>query len=139
LAVADPELFTLAVPTPDPNEVHPWGGEVNTFCEMDSTTPPPHHTLVAIVSDSVIPQHFVLGKNNHVLLRLATIPSHASPSTGHCLYVALPGIEDDDVRWGPKDVENFWVATLSEDGTTVHDVQFLADMVREPSGPVDQN
>jgi hypothetical protein len=138
--VADPALFALPVPPPpDPNDYHPWGGQFSTFCEADTTTSPPYHALVAVVSDSAIRQPFVLGKHKHVLMRLATIRPHTQPSTGQCLYVALPGVSDADVQWGPKDVEDFWLATLSPDGKSVQDMQFLGDMVTEPSAPLDRN
>ena len=140
LAVADPDLYTLSVPLPpDPNEYHPWGGEFETFCELDTTPVPAHQDLVAIVSDSTLAQDFVLGKGTHVVMRLATILPATAPTTGHCLYLALPGMTGDDVRWGPNDVEGFWLATLSSDGKSIQDLQYLADMVTEPSGPLDQN
>ncbi|MGE5230174.1 MAG: hypothetical protein ACM3NS_00435 [Deltaproteobacteria bacterium] len=138
LAVAHPTLFSLPVPTPAPDEYHAWHGDFNTDCDADTPPVSPTYSLVAISSDSAIVQSFVLGKKRHVLMQVATLTPRIAPSTGYCLYVVLPGVAPEDVRWGPHDVEGFWLATLARGGG-IRDLQFLADMVVEPSGPLDSN
>jgi hypothetical protein len=124
LAVADGAAFALPVPTPDPDAFMTWSGLFNTLCDSDSTQTGLFRTLVAVVSDSALPQAFVLGKHDHVLMRLNTLQP-------------LPGVQEEDVRWGPDDVEGFWIATLGSGGRSIQDIQPLAYMITEPSGPLD--
>jgi hypothetical protein len=140
LAIADPALLALPpVHPPDPNDSRAWSGSFDMLCDQDTTATPPHQSLVAVRSDSTIRAPFVLGKNERVLMRLATAEPLLRPdtSTEGCRYVLLPGVRSEDVRWGPDDIEGFWIGNLAEDGRSIGERQFLSDMVTEPSGPLD--
>ncbi|MGH7624526.1 MAG: hypothetical protein ACREOJ_04305 [Gemmatimonadaceae bacterium] len=142
LVVADPALLTLPTPArPDPNDFHPWTGMFDTLCELDTTAAPSHRSVVAVFSDSAVSEPFVLGKNGHAVMRLASVRPQQLPISpgGSCQYVLLPGVEPADVQWGPHDIERFWIGTLTRGGRTIRDRQFLSDMVIEPSGPPDHD
>lgn len=132
LAVADPAILALPVPAAlDQDAVRPWHGEFNRECEEDSTTTPVFQADVAVYADSQVPAQFVLGKGRRAVMRVRTVAPkvHAADATQQCWYVVLPGVVPDDVRQGPDDVESFWIGVLAEDGKSIHDVQWLSDMV----------
>lgn len=139
LTVADPAVVGLTVPAPaEPGETG-WSGRFNMLCESDTTVPPPAHSLLAVAGDSVDRLAFVLGRKGRALMRVEMkAPPVAGESGETCRYLLLPGVDPGDVQWGPEDVEGLWVAVLSADRRTLRGRQFLADMVPEPSGPLDQ-
>jgi hypothetical protein len=140
LPVADPALLALPVPPPDDQlDVPPWSGRFNMLCESDTTAPPARHALLAVVGDAAERERFVLGRGERALMQVAMMaPAVARGSGERCRYLLLPGVAVADVRWGPDDVEGLWVATLAPDGRTLRDRRFLAEMVGEPSGPLDR-
>jgi hypothetical protein len=140
LPVADPAVLALKPSAPvNPADVTTWSGRFSSLCESDTTAPPRGWSLLSLTGDSVPSETFVLGREARALMRLEQqAPATVGTSGETCRYVLLPGIEPGDVQWGPKDVEGLWLATLSPDGRTLHDRVFLADMVSEPSGPLDR-
>lgn len=133
LAVADPATLSLSVSAPDPDAVHPWRGQFNARCEEDTGDLPLLESEVALSSDSPLSGTFVVGKNRHALMRVAMRPParRAPDSSEACVYLVLPGVAPEDVQWGPRDVEGFWIGVLDPGGRTIHDVQFRSDLVPE--------
>lgn len=140
VGVADPQLARLKVPAYDPDAAPGWGGMFNyVYGSAKPELPNPDDATVGISFTNPMPQPvFVLGKNDTALFRLKVLPQkNNDESDQSTLSLWLPGVRAGDVQWGPKDRENFWLGTLSTDGSQVTFRQSLSDMVQEPAGTPD--
>jgi hypothetical protein len=141
-AVADSQLAALKLPMRDADQYYAWHGEFNRHYDVDQVSElsiPAGATIVAISIEGKAKPNFILGKDKVAVERLESVPSPAAMKNGtNALYLMLRGVHEEDVRWGPNDVENFWIGALSADGRTILECQYLSDMVLEPSGPLDK-
>lgn len=142
VGVADPQLAKLKVPAYDPDTSPGWGGMFNyVFGSAQPQLPNSDDATVGISFTNPMPQPvFILGKNGTSLFRLQVLAQkNNDESDKSTLSLWLPGVRPGDVQWGPKDVEDFWLGTLSIDGSQIVFRQALADMVQEPAGTPDQH
>lgn len=141
-AVADAQLAALRLPARDPDQYYAWHGEFNRLYDADQVSElniPAGATIVSVSIEGTAKPNFILGKDRVAVERLEPVPSPAAINNGsNAVYLMLRGVREEDVRWGPQDVENFWIGTLSADGRTILECQYLSDMVVEPSGPLDK-
>lgn len=136
VGVADPELAKLKAPAYDQDASPGWGGMFNyVFGSAQPQLPNSDDATVGISFTNPMPQPiFILGKNGTALFRLQVLPQkNNDESDKSTLSLWLPGVRPGDVQWGPKDKENFWLGTLSPDGSQVTFRQSLSDMVQEPA------
>jgi|SRR5579864_2123061 len=137
VGVAEPELANLPVPKPDPDGNYDWSGQFNLV--VDQVQVPQRASSVAISWQGKQHRTVIFGKGEHAIAHLTSLPAKpmgTDPVTAE--YFALPGVEAEDVQWGPHDIENFWIGTLSADGKQIVDRQYLSEMVQEPSGELDK-
>jgi hypothetical protein len=141
-AVADLQLAALQLPIRDSDQYYTWHGEFNRLYDVDQGSElgiPAGATIVAVSMEGKAKPNFILGKDKVVVERLEPVASPAAMKNGtNAIYLMLRGVREEDVRWGPQDVENFWIGTVSGDGKTILECQYLSEMVLEPSGPLDK-
>lgn len=141
-AVADSQLAALKLPLRDPDQYYAWHGEFNRLYDVDQVRElniPAGATIVSVSIEGAAKPNFILGKDKVAVERLEPVASPAAKRNGsNAVYLMLRGVREEDVRWGPEDVENFWIGALSADGRTILECQYLSDMVLEPSGPLDK-
>ena len=137
LAVGDPQSAKLSVPAYDLDADPGWGGIFNhVFGAVQIAEPNPNDSIVGInfMNPGLSPM-FVLGKNHTALFRLKALPQKNNDENDKTtMTLLLPGVHEADVQWGPKDKEDFWLGTLSDDGSRLLYRKRLSDMAIEPSG-----
>jgi hypothetical protein len=137
LAIADPALFKMSDPAPDPSNDYDWSGRFNMV--VDDVQVPENASIVAISWVGKERRKIILGKEDKAIKQLEQVPAKPiGPGPVTAEYFLLPCVDVSDVRWGAKDVEAFWIGTLSTDGTRIVDRQYLSEMVQEPSGELDK-
>jgi hypothetical protein len=142
LAIADAQLAKLKPPAYDPDAWTCWGGMFNrVFGAVQITPANPDDAIVGInFTEPGCAPVFVLGKNDTPIFRLKPLPQkNNDESDKSTITLSLPGVREGDVQWGPKDKENFWLGTLSDDGSQILVRRPLSDMALEPSGSPDKN
>jgi hypothetical protein len=143
LGVADPQLAKLKPPPySSPAEGLHWGGWFNHLMVSGDVDISSDGEAVSVRVDSPeIHYVFVLGKHDVTLFHINPLKSPVpDPSVGggEAFDLFLPGVEVTDVKWSGDD-EEFWIGTLSKDGTKVVDRRLLSSMADEPSGALDND
>ena len=143
LGVADPQLAKMkSSPYASLAEDTDWGGRFNHVMASGDADIPPNGEAVNIQVNSPGNHYvFVLGKHNITLFRVNPLkPPVPDPSMegAETFDLFLPGVDVTDVQWSGDDAE-FWIGTLSKDGTEVKNRRPLSAMADEPSGSLDKS